>query len=315
MKIIALMPVKNEAWILPYSIKTLSEFCDVVIVADQRSNDNSRDILAHFPKVVVIDNNAQGHSNVIRWKLLDRARDYEGFNLILSVDADEIIPPQLFKEFLNHHLPSIKRGTWLDFWWVQLWKSIHYYRNDSSVWSNNWKPIGFLDDRELTYANTVVINDHTARVPGPPRTPHQRVLHAPLLHFQWVVWTRSQMKQAWYRCCEFLHERSNPVIINQKYAITLEDPAAGLTPAPAAWLRGLGIPEDFAKNGSDWHLQDILRWFQQYGISHFEPLEIWHIPELQNIFLKQMGREPRSSSAPLFWRLKQGIKKLIRKGI
>ena len=52
MKIIGLVPVRNEAWVLPHSLASLSGFCDVVIVSDQSSDDRSREICRAFPKVV-----------------------------------------------------------------------------------------------------------------------------------------------------------------------------------------------------------------------------------------------------------------------
>jgi hypothetical protein len=51
MKIIALMPVRNEAWVLPHSLACLSAFCDVILVNDQSSEDESREICRRFPKV------------------------------------------------------------------------------------------------------------------------------------------------------------------------------------------------------------------------------------------------------------------------
>ena len=49
MKIITLMPVRNEAWVLPHSLACLSAFCDVILVSDQSSEDESREICRRFP--------------------------------------------------------------------------------------------------------------------------------------------------------------------------------------------------------------------------------------------------------------------------
>jgi hypothetical protein len=48
-KIIALLPVKNEAWVLEHTLASLSGFCDVILVNDQQSTDGSRSIAARFP--------------------------------------------------------------------------------------------------------------------------------------------------------------------------------------------------------------------------------------------------------------------------
>ena len=54
--IICLVPVKNEAWILDRCLATASTWADVIIVADQMSTDNSREIALKYPKVQLIEN-------------------------------------------------------------------------------------------------------------------------------------------------------------------------------------------------------------------------------------------------------------------
>ena len=72
MKIIALMPVRNEAWVLPHSLACLSAFCDVVLVNDQNSEDESREICRTFPKVVLLESSERLICEEARWQLLDR---------------------------------------------------------------------------------------------------------------------------------------------------------------------------------------------------------------------------------------------------
>ena len=55
MKVIALLPVRNEAWVLPHTLSCLSGFCDVIIVSDQDSTDESRAICRRFAKVALLD--------------------------------------------------------------------------------------------------------------------------------------------------------------------------------------------------------------------------------------------------------------------
>ena len=91
MKIIAMMPVRNEAWILPHSLACLSAFCDVILVSDQDSEDESREICRRFPKVVLLESSQRLVCEQARWLLLDAARGYEGCNLLWCTDADELM--------------------------------------------------------------------------------------------------------------------------------------------------------------------------------------------------------------------------------
>ena len=103
MKIIGLLPVRNEAWVLEHSLASLSGFCDVIIVSDQQSSDSSRDICRRFPKVVLLDPDAADMEARLpqkaRWRLLDAARSYEGDNVLWCTDADELTPPAAARSF------------------------------------------------------------------------------------------------------------------------------------------------------------------------------------------------------------------------
>jgi len=59
-RLIAAVPVKNEAWILPTSLSALQEIFDVIIVADQQSTDGTREVCSRFSKVKQIRNEALG---------------------------------------------------------------------------------------------------------------------------------------------------------------------------------------------------------------------------------------------------------------
>ena len=74
MKKIVLMPVKNEDWILEYSLSCASLWADHIIVADQTSTDRTPEICRKFEKVIYVKNHAEFHSSNVRKLLLDEAR-------------------------------------------------------------------------------------------------------------------------------------------------------------------------------------------------------------------------------------------------
>lgn len=76
MKKIVLMPVKNEDWILEYSLSSASLWADHIIVADQNSTDATEELCARFEKVVYIKNTAISlNMSHARELLLDKARE------------------------------------------------------------------------------------------------------------------------------------------------------------------------------------------------------------------------------------------------
>jgi hypothetical protein len=290
-KVICLMPVKNEVDLLPITLGILSRYCDTIIIADQMSDDGSRDVYKNFPKVQMIDNIREGHSNQVRWDLLKAAREHEGNNLLLSLDADEYIPPALFERFIQDH--DFVIGESFRFPWIQLWKSIRWY-NNTGAWYKNYQRAAWVDDRTTIYGDTIVINDHIARVPAGFLTNCKKVDDIPIIHLQWVSWNKTQLKQAWYRCTELIASPKNHIAINAAYSISLDRPHIALTPVPQEWTKGLDGLEVVEHFSPTWHLREIYSFFDKHGIEFFEPLQIWHIPELEHEFIKRTGRKPVS---------------------
>jgi hypothetical protein len=233
MKVICLMPVKNEVDILPITLSIISQYCDYIIISDQMSDDGSRDIYKRYPKVKTIENDRVGHSNEVRWDLLEEARKIEGNNLIVCLDADEFIPPFLFKKFLS--LEKFEIGKSFKFKWIQLWKSIDGY-NDSSVWKYNFKSIAWVDDRLSKYEPKIIINDHISRIPERFLKKTQVIKYAPIIHLQWVYWNKTQIKQAWYMCSELIKKPANFLAINRTYSVGKDDKGLKLKNTPKEWF-------------------------------------------------------------------------------
>lgn len=317
MKKIVLLPVRNEDWILRQSLHNFSSFADHIIVADQMSTDNSREIYKEFDKVIVIDNPNTGHSNTVRWLLLDKARELFGNNnLIFCIDADEMISLQCAQEIetivsekINvspNNTPSFELP------WIQLWKSINKHRVDS-VWANNYKAIAFLDNGTIDYQREFTLNDHTARV---PTTSELIRLSHPLLHLQFVAWDQTQIKQAWYRCSELIAKKRSPQAINYAYSVSMDGVHVALEDTPPVWIEQIPEAKDVRPpqdQQSSWHFQEVTKWFDQYRVEFFEPLEIWQIPEFRAIFVQKMNRDPHPRTYPKALIIANKIKNFIKK--
>jgi glycosyltransferase involved in cell wall biosynthesis len=307
MNIIALIPIRNEAWVLETSLSNISEWADYIIVADQMSTDRSREICSKFPKVRLIDNTNLGHSNKVRWQLLDEARKIEGRNLIVCIDADEIVAPETFKdkEFFNKYSP----GQCFELPWIQLWKSNAEYRTDSG-WDELTKQCVFIDDRIMDYHREAVINDHTARIPLSSLSIIK--LDSALLHLEYVPFAKSQVKQAWYRCSELIAGKRSARRINATYMVTKDSPQVTTEKVTSSWIDGVKFPENIESLTATWHTDCIMDWFKTYGIVTFELLDIWHIHKLKDEFVRQTGREPKPVTFPAWLLFLNKIKNKLR---
>lgn len=296
MKTITILPVKNEAWILPYVLENFSQFSDHIIIADQHSTDGSREIYKRFPKVSIIDNNSTGASNKIRWTLLEEARKIPGNNLIICLDADELLSPKAVEEMKKF---GDKRAVSFRADWIQLIEDGTRYRIDG-VWKENIKEFAFIDDREnVRYEEKELLIDHTARIPN---IKNKSKTEYPILHLHYMAKARSEIKQAWYMCTELIND-INPMRINHRYSVAQ---FKNIMPAhiKAKWVEGIKMPpaEVFADTYAE-RLAEVKGMLMKKGILYFEHLDIWHIPELRQLFLKEIGRVPKSRHVPK-WLLK-----------
>jgi hypothetical protein len=312
-KVICLMPVKNEASVLPQTLAVISEYCDIIIIADQMSTDGSRELYKKFPKVLVIDNVRKGHSNEVRWDLLKKAREFGANNFIICLDADEYIPSTLFRKFYQER--DFKVGESFRFPWIQLWKSPGYF-NNSGVWYRNYQRIAWVDDGVTEYEQITVVNDHVSRVPQDFLKNNKRIDSVPILHLQWLFLEKTQYKQALYRCSELARFPNTANQINISYAHSLDEGGKVFSKTPQEWIIEYNFNGiDFA-SGGDKYRDEIFALFDRYGIEYFEPLQVWHIGKLKDEFIRRVGREPISlKNAPLkMWyrAIKNRIKKMIR---
>jgi glycosyltransferase involved in cell wall biosynthesis len=311
MKIIALLPARNESWILPTYLSSVKPLADEIIAINDRSTDNTRQILEDAGAKVYENSEflKSGWAEFsTRQKLLELGRQSGGTHFII-LDADETLSANFIKNG-REAIERLQPGQKLVFPWLFLWKSSGFYMDDKRcLFSNNSKDIIFCDKPDLKYDYSFM---HVDRTPG-PKTPETIVninkKDGVCFHFAYVDFKNSLLQQAWLRCSDLIQEKKNYVKINNKYYL----PKGGdlnLSSVPGEWLKGLTLPAEPENLPHSWHLPAILDFFDKYGIEFFEPLEIWDISELNDEFIKRVGRKPKSSKAHIYL---QPIIKLRRK--
>jgi glycosyltransferase involved in cell wall biosynthesis len=293
-KVIALLPVKNEAWIIQHTLASLSGFCDVILLNDQQSTDGTHEIAARFPKAVWIESAESTICEQARWRLWDVARDYDGTNLVWCTDADELVSPRLVRRFLDEHRAELTGGAVIDSLYCHFWTSPERYRTGlGGAYAPHLKPVAIVDDRRAHYDRSRALPLHEERVPIAAGARRLKAEHVPVLHLQWLLPNRSQMRQAWYRCREWMQGGRTAVAINEQYAHTLPERFVPTAPIPHEWIDDVTLPGTGVDAQPSWHEADILRWFDERGVTFFEPIEIWSVRRLRQEFRKRTGRNPR----------------------
>lgn len=308
MKIITLVPVKNEGWVLPVTLPKFSDISDEVILLDDGSTDNLTDVVRDFNNVQVEKfSRTEKFVNMSdrRNELLRLGRERGGTHFIF-LDADE-----LFTESSISNLPklikTLKPSESLALPWINLTeqnRKLFYNKNDEQ----NYKDFVFCDDGQTSFPDVFLSEQRTpSLIQNWIKVPFKE---SAVLHLQFLANERYQYKQAWYRMQEFIAGKRKPVRINTTYLFT-RNIHIGDKVFSDKYV-GSHITELQRNGGSEILKKQIHGLFLNYGVQYFEPLDIWNIPELRELFNKKMGREPRPSLAPR-WLLKlNDIKNIIK---
>lgn len=289
MKTIALLPFKNEERYLPSFLSTISRCCDGLIAIDDGSTDNGKEILeaAATPGFFVNVHSKQPHSSwsvhETRQELIDLGRKAGGTHFVY-LDADETFTAPFLKKFPKV-LANMKPGDKVSMQWLAVWKSMDHYRNDASVWSNNYKDFIFCDDGISTAHMNFLCEGRTPGENNENNLLRLNTKYGAVLHWQFSDWQAFQEKQCWYRCQEILLGQKTPEAINQKYSITLDDDRTFVQPVPESWLSDIVVPEPLSpmRTEQSWHVKEIASMFEKYGPETFKALNIWHVHSIKNL--------------------------------
>ena len=186
-KIVALVPVRDEAHLLPSTLRALSHIVDAAVVLDDCSTDGSGEVarsLAEECKVERVartpscpDPGAAGGGALPSWGdefaqrnfLLQLGRQVGGTHFLM-LDADEVLvvghgaPDETLQLRLDFR--SLQPGDVLVVHYVTMYKTSRSYRSDK----NDMKAIGFADQEGAVFRRNSG-NDrlHASRIPYIPK--------------------------------------------------------------------------------------------------------------------------------------------------
>lgn len=273
-KIICLTPIKNEIWILERFLKCSSIWADYIIIADQQSEDGSREIARNYSKVIWIDNHSQTFNESERQKLLlETARRIPGQRLLIALDADEALTANFMNDPEWNTVLQAPVGTVIRFQWANLLPDM------CSYWTPTYDfAMGFMDDGSEHTGRKI----HSPRIPVPAQASTLMLKNIKVLHYQYTDWERMKSKHRWYQCWERLNQPSRRAIdIYRQYHHMDDLPQQTIHPLPQEWLSGYeqqGIDmTSIYREGVFWWDQEVLAWFAQYGSATFKREAIWDV--------------------------------------
>ncbi len=281
-KIVGIMAFRNEENFLAQHLKALSLYTDAIVVLDDASTDNSLKIAydlqkeCNIEKIITKDiwfRDEPGDRN----KLLEAGREIGGTHFI-AIDADEMFTSNLLiDDQLRNLILTLQPKETISVTWIQLWRSIDFYRYDDSVWTNAVGEFIFCDDGYSMYKSEFI---HTGRIPFKSINSYKFPTYDfGLLHFQFVNWNNLLLKQAWYRCLEHVRNPRKPIKeINNLYAPSKDEQDLQRLPSKPEWFEHYSFFDSSVYNKPDnWRKEQVNQWFNKYGKEYFKGLDIWDV--------------------------------------
>ena len=304
-KLIGVMLVKNEDWILGMSMRAALKWVDELVIVDDRSWDDSLSIIQEisgenpyrvhyslwqpmkevetesrykpgekFMKQIPDNSDPWWNEMDVRQHSLLLARKH-GATHVAIIDADEAFTANLLPSVRDRIL-SLEPGVAIDYPMVPVWGDIDQYRADDCVWSRSQLSVAFADDSSLTWKPAGDGYHHHHRLPyGISRVERETVPSGGVMHLQFAHRQRLTEKHVHYKLSEVLRWPGRKSIpeINSMYEQALDENGMKLMACPEKWWEGYR-KERVVLEGKSWYYFEIRKLLKEHGKEKFAGLEL-----------------------------------------
>jgi hypothetical protein len=308
-KLINIMPVRNEDWVLGLSLRACLMWCDEVVLLMHACTDRSwqivRDVIAEHPNRVFVirKDDTVWRERSDRWTMLQMARARSATH-IATLDADEVLTGNLLtmnagiEIQIRHLIEQLPDNTALHLPWLALPRRIDRYIT-SGIWGPPQQASIAFKDSSNFYWDTANKDGYDLHRRFPMllegETKHAMPLTAQqggIMHLQFLSERRLRAKQALYQMNEVLrwpfprpagmtpHLRK-PEDLARMYgrAVYESDPAKCRTePCPTSWWAAYrDIPWYFDADAEPWQETEVKRLIEIHGRERFAGLDLFGV--------------------------------------
>lgn len=157
MKLVGLMPVRNEDWILGLSARVALQWCDQLVFGLHACTDQSEKIVHaiqdEHPYQVSFIKHADSAWNEMqhRQELLEVARGWDATHIAM-VDADEILTANLCSGLcpVKEWIRALEPGQMLELPGYNLRRRLTQYHSNG-IWGQRWFAVAFKDCPEASW--------------------------------------------------------------------------------------------------------------------------------------------------------------------
>lgn len=271
-KVICILPVKNESWILKNFVECALTWADFIIIGDHNSTDESINIAQHYDRVKVVPLlNPSFDAGARRKILLDEARKIPGKRLIFAIDADEMISANWIDSPEWELMMNAQPGTSFQF------DSPYLFPGLEQAYLIGLE-CAFTDDNS-EYCGSVINESRLPETIGEKYYLHD----IKVLHYQHIEPQRLLSRHRFYKCVDIIDKGTRPWAASIEWQ-DKEVKSYGLpiVPVDHAWLKGYTWLDEFRSqrepaNKVYWWDEEVLNYFDRYGIDRFRKINIWDI--------------------------------------
>lgn len=288
-KLVALMPVRNEAHQLGLTARAALMWCDHLVLLDHGSTDNSTMIIAeviceHRDRISILVEDAGPWDEMRhRQMLLVKARD-AGATHVVIVDADEILTGNLLSD-IRAHVELIPREHILQLRLYNLRGSLTRFHANGIWGKDRWLSLAFRDDPKLSWSGDTF---HSREPQGLALKPYKPIPHGQggVLHLWGCEETRLRAKHRLYRVNERIRWPDKAVsVIERMYSWAEKgEPGHPMYGTPETWKYQC-TPQDwwapyahlmqhYHAEVVPWQDAEADRLIEQYGREYFKGLSI-----------------------------------------
>ncbi len=290
MKIVGVLPVRNEDWILGLSARAALMWMDELIIHLHACTDNSKSIALRVAReyedrvVVIGDEKPVWEEMRHRQALLETARVLYATHIAI-VDADEVLTGNLLTS-IHNIIANIPTDHILQLPWLCL-RDSHERFHASGAWAQQFISTVFQDSPHLYWKAQADGYDLHHRHPMSKTSelePYKplSLRQGGLMHLQFVSERRLRAKQALYKMNEVLRwPGREPIdLVDRRYNLAVygEGHVMEFDKCPDEWwepyshLLGYLHPE-----AEPWQEKECKRLHKEYGPEYFEGLDLFGV--------------------------------------
>lgn len=299
--IVVVTPVRNEAWVLDAFLTCTSSWADHIILADQHSEDGSREIAKKYPKVILIENDSpEMNQAAARDLLFDETDKIKGDKIVFALDADEFLSEGFERTEGWMRIMHSAPNEIFCFKWLNLYGDFLHTIPDGGL--TEWA-FHFSDTISIAqeYRNCERRAVHEMRVPCLPtsRATYVGINDIRFVHLARLNLIRQKNKEAFYQVSSVAKLRKRMSAIGLFRYYNPPQPAIDcLSEEPVLYRKDEGVDaRALVKTGDvgQYYIDEMIHIFQRDGFKKYLKIDIWDNP-----FLKESGVSPR---VPLIYRV------------